>query len=263
MLLPTLGLLSGHVWALVADRYAYIPCMCILMPGLAALANACCKVLTRCQILLPAGAGLVLASVAWRADEVASLWAGGSQQLFEAILHQSPDEFSTLKDLGTLHLQRGSFADGQRLFSAALALRPDHGGLLLNMATLLHKSKRTREAESMYRRACSAIRAAVAKCPGCKAPMTELAKAEANFGGLMLQLGRAAEAAAILEAGSPWEGATESACAPGLHHLCLAYAALGRDASAARLCRAAARESEPAKALLSRYELPVSVSGLR
>eukprot|EP00930_Biecheleria_cincta_P047321 TRINITY_DN32783_c0_g1_i1.p1 TRINITY_DN32783_c0_g1~~TRINITY_DN32783_c0_g1_i1.p1 ORF type:complete len:625 (-),score=96.84 TRINITY_DN32783_c0_g1_i1:28-1902(-) len=267
-LLPTLGLdPHGHVWALAADRYAYIPSLCVLTPTVAVLvswlASIAPKLLPRRAQLCASVLGiLLLAALSWRANQIGSLWASGSDELFEAMLRQAPGEFSTLKDLGTLHLKQGNISAAQRSLGAAMALRPGHGGVLLNMATLLHQSRRTAEAELVYRRARQAVQTSVAQCPTCQAPMTELAKVDGNLGGLLLQSRRAAEAVAVLEAGAPWDNAVSKSRAPGLRHLGIAYAALGRKASAARLQWAAAvAAGDSAEA--ARSESRVIVSGIR
>ncbi|CAE7865049.1 Calmodulin, partial [Symbiodinium necroappetens] len=212
LLLPSLGFVSTHIWALAADRYVYLPTLCILMPCTAAVLQSLCEGRAwKCRAL-PVALGIVyLLSCAWRANEVACHWASGSSSLFEAILHEQPNQFNTLKDFGTLELKRGKLQKAKALLSHALRIRPDHSGLLLNIATLLHQSKETAEAEAMYRRACASAKAAVERCQGCQPAATELAKAHANYGGLLLQSGRHVDAAKLLEAGQPWDGAVDSA----------------------------------------------------
>ncbi|CAJ1350884.1 unnamed protein product [Effrenium voratum] len=282
LLLPTLGLVSTHVWALAADRYAYLPSMCVLIPCLAMLLHRLSKAIR--PVAVVAGAGCLVILCAWRADEVASYWSQGSLPLLEVILRENPGEFNTLKDLGTLHLKQGSYGQAKAALAHALRLRPDHSGTLLNLATLLHQSKATADAEAMYRRACAASKASVAQCQGCQPAATELAKAQASFARPTsaacscsptprsnlgsfpsIALGRAAEAASILEAGAPWENAVDSARAPGLFHLCLAYRALKRHEDAARLCRAsaAAKGARAAEAVLAQYETEVEAIGIR
>eukprot|EP00439_Symbiodinium_sp_Y106_P031801 s1753_g3.t2 len=245
----SLGVVSIHIWALAADRYVYLPSLCILMPCTAALLQSLCEGCAwKCRALLVALGIVYLLSCAWRAHEVACHWASGSSSLFEAILHEQPDQFSTLKDFGTLELKRGKLEKAKALLSYALRIRPDHSGLLLNIATLLHQSKETAEAEAMYRRACTSAKAAVELCQGCQPAATELAKAHANYGGLLLQSARHVDAAKVLEAGQPWDGAVDSARGPGFFHLCLAHRGLGRLESALRNCHtAAAAQSQPAK----------------
>ncbi|CAE7257290.1 unnamed protein product [Symbiodinium sp. CCMP2592] len=265
LLLPSLGVVSTHIWALAADRYAYLPTLCILMPCTAALLQSLCEgCALKCRALLLALGIVYLLSCAWRAHEVACHWASGSSSLFEAILHEQPDQFNTLKDFGTLELKRGKLEKAKDLLSHALRIRPDHSGLLLNIATLLHQSKETAEAEAMYRRACASAKAAVELCQGCQPAATELAKAHANYGGLLLQSGRHVDAAKVLEAGQPWDGAVDSARGPGFFHLCLAHRGLGRLESALRNCHtAAAAQSQPAQALLGQYEAEVQILGVR
>ncbi|CAK9003981.1 unnamed protein product [Durusdinium trenchii] len=149
--------------------------------------------------------------------------------------------------------------------SEALRLRPNHGGVLLNLATLEHQLKHPTKAEGMYRRAVRAVEADVKRCGNCQPSMTELAKVQANYGGLLLQLGRAQEATTVLEAGAPWDAAVESARAPGLYHLCLAYRALGRRERATLFCRAslAAKGTAAVEAMLADLETDVEVDGLR
>eukprot|EP00434_Breviolum_minutum_P007670 symbB.v1.2.006763.t3/scaffold369.1/size218568/1 len=102
--------------------------------------------------------------------------------------------------------------------------------------------------------------AASERCQHCQPAVTELAKAQANYGGLLLQLGRANEAAALLEVGAPWEEAVESARAVALQHLCIAYHAMGpsHKSRAIRFCRAASA----AKGVQASDE-DVQVNGLR
>ncbi|CAE7257183.1 Tmtc4, partial [Symbiodinium pilosum] len=143
--------------------------------------------------------GAFILSCAWRANQVALHWAAGSSHLFEAVLREQPGQFHTLKDFGTLELKQGKVQKAKAMLSEALQIRPDHGGLLLNLATLLHQSKESAEAEVVYRKACAKAQATSEDCGGCQPAMTELAKAQANYGGLLLQLGRHADAAAVLE----------------------------------------------------------------
>ncbi|CAE6920334.1 Tmtc4 [Symbiodinium natans] len=265
LLLPTLGVVSTHVWALAADRYVYLPSLCVFVPCTAGLLQSLAEGASwKRRGVLGVLSMTYIFSCAWRADEVALHWASGSSTLFEAILREEPSQFHTLKDFGTFQLKRGKLGEAKAMLSHALQIRPDHGGLLLNVAALLHQSKETAEAEAMYRKACAAAKAAAEKCQGCQPAMTELAKAQANYGGLLLQLGRHTDAASVLEAGQPWENAVDSARGPGFFHLCLAHRGLGRLESALRNCHAAAAaHSTAAQAVLRQHEAEVQIQGLR
>jgi len=277
-LLPCSGLASGgHVWALAADRYSYAPSMCILSPCLAVLLNRLCTCI-RCRfdyrppllvhLLGVMTIGVVLVAVNAQSKTVTSHWIGGSVQLFEAILDTAPNEFSTLKDLGSLRAKQGHTKAAVETLQLASDLRPSHPGVLLNLATVLHQEQRLQEAEMWYTVAHEAARFAVTRCPDCIAQATELAKVDANAAALLLQSRRASEAVVVLEAAWPWRNALPTTRAPAFYHLGLAYASLGQREKAARSYRAAISSSPrvgngAALEALARLEHRLDVSGIR
>lgn len=227
MLLPSLGLASGgHIWALAADRYSYLPSLCVLVPLTAVLADGaggCRGAAARAAIACALFA--VVLGTALHARDVAALWAGSSRELFEAVLREQPEEFSMLRDLGTLHARPGGDLElAEALLSRAARLRPGHPGALLNLATVLHRRGRLREAERHY---VTALAGSTGARRGI-AERTELAKLTANYGALLLQGGRVHEAAELLEPGAPWPGLPASARRPALLHLAFARRALSR-----------------------------------
>lgn len=263
-LLPSLGLASGgHVWALAADRYSYLPSMCVLTPLMTCLlhislgcvlpregsmAHAACATIvsTACSII---------ELLTRRSREIALYWIRGGVNLFEAILRVDPNEFSSLKDLGTLYVKHGRHRMAEAVLSQAVQLRPTHAGALLNLATVIHGSGgRSQEAEPKYLSARSAtlhnVRAsgcgflleqpvATVHNPGCVGPATELAKVDANLAGLLLQLGRPHDAVSMLEEAAPWPVAASSARGAALLHYGLSLRQMGRKAKAARILRSA------------------------
>lgn len=213
--------------------------------------------------------GCSLIGISRRSQQVAALWTKGSTSLFESILEVIPGEFSTLKDLGTVHARQGNFDAAVPNLAHAASLRPTHPGVLLNLATVLHQGgQRLQEAESWYVSARAAAALAEQHCRGCMPQVTELAKAEANLAALYLQSRRPKEAVALLEVRAPWSEAVASARAPSLYHLGLAYGALGHRERAARLYRMAVSVvprvgGGAASEALRRIEQPVAINGIR
>eukprot|EP00913_Durusdinium_trenchii_P010089 g9462.t1 len=95
------------VWALAADRYVYIPSLCLFTPCLALLLSTLEAQLGRAlRTVLKVAFACAILACSWRAHEVSSFWSHGSLHLFQAILKEQPGEFHTLKDGGKLEFDQ-------------------------------------------------------------------------------------------------------------------------------------------------------------
>ncbi len=76
-----------------------------------------------------------------------------AQQAFVAILRKAPTHFSALNELGTLLTNMGAIEAACRVYAEAILHHPDNPLARVNLANLLLRANRTKEAREHYERA--------------------------------------------------------------------------------------------------------------
>src|SRR4051812_11135836 len=70
--------------------------------------------------------------------------------LYRQILARKPQHFDALHLFGALHLQTGDLATAERLIAQAIALNPNHGPALSNLALALRLQGKSDEALAYF-----------------------------------------------------------------------------------------------------------------
>ncbi len=187
-LFPALGFVNVYPfrYSYVADHFAYLASLAILVPVAAAIAVSAKRFLPSppSRVLAPAALLAVLGVLSWRQAGIYRT----EESLYRATLERNPDAWLAHNNLGNLLLPLGGRrAEAIEHFQAALRLKPDFWEAHLSMGNaLLAMPGHLRDAIGEYQTATQL------------APQSE--RTETNLGNALLHAGRAAEAIPHLEA---------------------------------------------------------------
>ncbi len=156
MLLPVLGLLpmSFHRVGWVADRFMYLPMLCLVAPvgvGLTLLGQ---RLGVHGQRVVTLVASLVIASLVVMSHDYARAWCT-DHTLWTLALQKDPQAWLAHGRLGVIELKAGRSDIAMTHFLAASRLKPELHETHANLGTALRTVGRIEEAIAEYRRALS------------------------------------------------------------------------------------------------------------
>lgn len=140
-LLPTLGLVSNHVWGLAADRYSYLPMMLVVVPAASLLVDVAwsktsCVVSSRLVVLRRFVSGLV---VLWtitnifRTQRLVRSWRSPGP-FWEHMIESDPTDAVPYNNYGNFLNRAGKPEEARTQYMKAIEVFPDYPDAWFNLA---------------------------------------------------------------------------------------------------------------------------------